>query len=442
MLRTTLPTARVARYSRTLATAATSGAQLTQVNPGFRVATASTGSASPIASISLVVKAGSRYEPNGQAGVAHFLKSFAFKNTKSRSAFRIIREAENQGGVLSSTLGREHQVYTAQCFKEDVPYFADVLANVAFETRFTDYEFRDAQPQVVGETLAARANSKIRLFDELHRVAFNRGLGNSLYASPYNTVAHDGLEQFAKQAFVPSQLALVGVNVDHEQLSGLVADVFAKQFTAQGGAGLESSATEYVGGQALLEGPSGQTQFALAYQSSGVNSARDLLAHQVLCGVLGGSPCTKWGNGHSLLALSAQNLGHGIQMQSFQLAYSDAGLVGVYVQAPQNGAQLTEAVNATQSHFQKLAESGPTGDLLQQAVNRVKFTLAAAQGTLEGQVAQLENQVFNAQAASLQDSLATLDTLSAKDVQAAAQSLLKSKPTSVGIGNIGAIPRV
>ncbi|KAG0077820.1 ubiquinol-cytochrome c reductase core subunit 1, partial [Podila epicladia] len=75
---------------------------------------------SPTASVSLVINAGSRFEPKDKAGIAHFVKNYGFKNNGKRSAFRIARETELVGGVLSSNLGRETISFTAECLKEDV----------------------------------------------------------------------------------------------------------------------------------------------------------------------------------------------------------------------------------------------------------------------------------------------------------------------------------
>ncbi|KAJ1974498.1 ubiquinol-cytochrome c reductase core subunit 1, partial [Dimargaris verticillata] len=280
MLRATLQTVQASTASRRYATSALASPQIqvSQAGQGVRVATARS-EASPAASVSLVVKAGSRYESADNAGVAHFLKNFAFKNTQNRTGFRIIRESELQGGILTASIDREHLVYTARCLQDDVPYFAGLLAAVAFETRYTAYEFVDLKAQVASETLAAQADSNIKLFDELHRVAFNRGLGNSLYASPYNQITHQKLCNYASQAFQGSQMSLVGVNVHHNQLADLANQLFAQ---APATLALQGAPAQYVGGEALIDGPASQTQYVLAYPTAGRSDLKQAAAHQVL----------------------------------------------------------------------------------------------------------------------------------------------------------------
>jgi len=71
----------------------------------------------PTSSVTVLVKAGSRFEP--KQGVANVLKNFAFKSTAKRSAIGTVRESELYGGVLSSSLGREHLAFTAEFLRGD-----------------------------------------------------------------------------------------------------------------------------------------------------------------------------------------------------------------------------------------------------------------------------------------------------------------------------------
>ena len=88
----------------------------------------------PTSSVTVLVKAGSRFEP--KRGVANALKNFAFKvchrltystciemepnqSTAKRSAIGTVRESELYGGVLSTSLGREHLALTAEFLRGD-----------------------------------------------------------------------------------------------------------------------------------------------------------------------------------------------------------------------------------------------------------------------------------------------------------------------------------
>ncbi|KAJ1969433.1 ubiquinol-cytochrome c reductase core subunit 1, partial [Dimargaris verticillata] len=140
----------------------------------------------------------------------------------------------------------------------------------------------------------------------------------------------------------------------------------------------------------------------------------------------------------------ATKLGQGIQFQPFQLSYAESGLFGVRISAPNNGAKLEEAVSAAVVQVRKLAESGLQDADHKRAVSQAKSTLAMASETTEGQLALLSSMVFQSGPASMttQELVATYDQVSAQDIKAAAQALVKATPSSVGIGNRFAIPRL
>ena len=100
---------------------------------GVKVASVDHGQ--PNSAVTVLMKAGSRFQP--KAGVAQALKNFAFKvgflvlfrnfdyislglqSTAKRSALGTVRETELFGGILSATLGREHLALTAEFLRGD-----------------------------------------------------------------------------------------------------------------------------------------------------------------------------------------------------------------------------------------------------------------------------------------------------------------------------------
>ncbi|KAJ2118567.1 ubiquinol-cytochrome c reductase core subunit 1, partial [Coemansia sp. RSA 921] len=146
-------------YSRVATKAAARGyasvasPAVTSTANGIRVA--ATGGDSGLATVSLVINAGSRHETVETAGAAHYLKAFGFRNTQGRTSFRTIREAELNGAQLTAEATRENITYRVQCFSDAVPYFVDVLGDIAAETRFAEHEFRDVERVVEFEALSA-----------------------------------------------------------------------------------------------------------------------------------------------------------------------------------------------------------------------------------------------------------------------------------------------
>lgn len=58
------------------------------------------------------------------------------QNTEKRSALRIVREAELLGSELWTSHSRENIVIGAKFLRDDLPYFVELLAEVAGETKY------------------------------------------------------------------------------------------------------------------------------------------------------------------------------------------------------------------------------------------------------------------------------------------------------------------
>lgn len=58
------------------------------------------------------------------------------QNTQKRSALRIVRESELLGAELSAFHSRENLVIGAKFLRDDLPYFVELLAEVAAMTKY------------------------------------------------------------------------------------------------------------------------------------------------------------------------------------------------------------------------------------------------------------------------------------------------------------------
>jgi ubiquinol-cytochrome c reductase core subunit 2 len=59
------------------------------------------------------------------------------QNTERRSTLRIQRESELLGSSLEAFHSRENLVVGAKFLRDDLPYFVELLAEVASQTKYT-----------------------------------------------------------------------------------------------------------------------------------------------------------------------------------------------------------------------------------------------------------------------------------------------------------------
>ena len=82
------------------------------------------------ATVGVFIDAGSRYETAETNGTAHFLEHLTFKGTAKMNQQALEVEFENMGGHLNAYTSREHTVYYAKVFKNDVPKALNILADM------------------------------------------------------------------------------------------------------------------------------------------------------------------------------------------------------------------------------------------------------------------------------------------------------------------------
>ncbi|KAG1173338.1 hypothetical protein G6F70_005826 [Rhizopus microsporus] len=411
----------------TYATAATANSiKITSASNGVKVA--SSQEPGQTASLAVVVNGGARAEVGDNAGVAHFLKNYGFKNSYNRTAFRIVREAELAGGVLSTNLTRETLVYAAEFLKGDAELFAEILSDVITKQKYQEHEFVDVRNQTASESTNAFANAEIAALEAAHSLAFRNGLGNSVFAKANNHVNNATVKAYAQQLFAQGNVALVGTGIEHDALVNLAE----KYLNLPSGSGAQLNASKYYGGEARLEGHN--NNYILAFEGAAADSA-EFAALQVLRHALGGELTVKHTTGAGLFAQANARFGQDTQIKAFNLGYSDAGLFGVQVSGAQAGAAVAAAAE------QLKAAKNLSNEDFARGVAQAKFAATAGYETRLDRLQTLGAQAFrDAKYSTAAESVAALEKVSAADVAKVAEKLTKSKPTVVAVGELHKLP--
>ncbi|KAH0580069.1 Cytochrome b-c1 complex subunit 2, mitochondrial [Termitomyces sp. J132] len=416
--------ARLSTARKTQRLAARSFATVVE-SAGLRVATVEANQ--PTSSLTILVKAGSRFEP--KAGVANALKNFAFKSTAKRSALGTVRESELYGGVLSASLTREHLALTAEFLRGDEQFFVDVLSSFVNSAKFTRHEFEEyVTPLIEADSAAVNTDPATHAIDIAHALAFRSGLGASLFAPSHSTLTAEDIKTFAKSAFTKGNIAVLGSGIDQPLLSQLVEKSFA---ATPASASATSSASAYFGGETRIDAHNGPQTVFIGFGATGTPSPElaTLAAH------ISPAPSVKWSKGISPLSLAIPTYA---SVQSVYLPYSDATLVGVLIQGA-TAAEVKTAATAAVAELKKAA-GGLSAEDLKKAVAKAKFAAASAVESRDGLAATFGSEIFAGAPTTLGATLASFDNVSAAGVSKAVSKLVTGKPTYVAIGNATALP--
>lgn len=389
-------------------------------------------------SLTVAARAGPRYEP--AEGVAHALKNFAFRSTDSRSALRIVREAELNGGALSAALNKEHLLLTAEFLKGDESHFADLLADVVRSSKYNKFEFKeDVVPSLAADLEQASQDPIVSGLEALQATAYRyTGVGSTLFANPAVPVKLDDVKSFASKAFTRSNLAIVASGLSHEQVEALIAQNFAD---VPAGESLLPPPAQYYGGdhRAPISDAHGhplpQDHFFLAFEAG---SHSNPAAVAVLQALLGGESSVKWSHGITPLARINQQV-DGANVRSFNTISQGTGLVGLHVAAPQG--KVTDAAKMAVQALQNVASGAPAAEDFNRAVANAKFSAAMRhEGARHVAHEALSAALLSNGTTSLEEKLSIIENVQASDVSSLAESLLKSKPTTTGLGSLKQLP--
>ncbi|PWY86341.1 ubiquinol-cytochrome C reductase complex core protein 2 [Aspergillus sclerotioniger CBS 115572] len=422
---------------RGMASAATPGLQY-DVTESAGVKVANREVAGPTGTLALVAKAGPRYQP--VPGFSDALQQFAFKSTLKRSALRINREVELLGGEVSSTHSRENIVLQAKFLSGDLPYFAELLAEVASQTKFAAHELSEVVLKTIKyRQQALAANPDAVAVDAAHAVAFHRGLGESI--TPSTTVSlekylsAEALAEYAQQAFAKSNIALVGSGSNSADVAKWVGDFFKEVPT---GSQLQNAASKYYGGEQRISSKAGNA-VVIAFPGSGAFGTPAYKPEaSVLAALLGGESTIKWTPGFSLLAQATQGFSQ-VRASTQNLSYSDAGLFTITFSGKAD--QITSAGKNAVDLLNKVAAGEVASEEIKKAVAVAKFRALESAQSLETGIEATGSALINgSKPYQIGEVAQSIDAVTEAQVKDVAKTFLSGKASVATVGDLFQLP--
>ncbi|CAI4211538.1 unnamed protein product [Parascedosporium putredinis] len=376
--------------------AAASGSSSFETYDAAGIKVASRDAHGQLAKLAVVIKAGTRYQ--SVPGLTAGLEGFAFKNTTKRSALRITRESELLGGQLNAYHTREALVLETAFLREDLPYFAELLAEVLTQTRYTTHEFHEEVGLAIHlKQLKIASNPAAISLDAAHAV----------YAKPNIALAADGASQ------------------------GAVAQWASKFFNEvpSSSQSPKANATTYYGGEQRIDSKVGNA-ITIAFPASGPEAS-------VLASLLGGQSSIKWSPGFSLLSKISASTGATASSQSF--AYSDAGLLTISLSG--STASVAQAAQEAVKALQSVAAGSVGKDEITKAIANARFdALEKTQSSKESIISVGSALVHGTQAVQAADLVKSYSSVTPAKLQQVAKTLLEGKASVATVGDLHALP--
>jgi ubiquinol-cytochrome c reductase core subunit 2 len=348
---------------------------------------------------------------------------------------RITREAELIGATLSSQLTREHIILGAQFLREDLPYFTELLGEVIAHTKYSHYTLPESVlPIAEVEYKASQQSPPALAADTLHQLAFRRGLGNPLLATPQVPVTIDQVAAYAKQSYVKENIAIIATGAEQSELDQLISKHFDAVPSGSLAKGTES---KYFGGEARIPYKSSIGHFAIGFP--GAAASPHVPAEMAVLGaLLGGASNIKWSAGNSILGQAAASVNPSVKALANHGTYTDTGIFSIYVMGPTT--DIPQAAKACVSALKQISSKVSAQDL-KRAVAQAKFAAyAAAEERTVSAEAVGRSLLAEGKAPAVDAAVQAFEKVTAESIQKAAKKLLESKPSVAAVGETHKMP--
>jgi zinc protease len=332
------------------------------LNNGLVVVT-SEQKALPMVTLSLLIEAGSRFEPAGREGLANLAAELLTYGTKNRTALQISDTLDFLGATLSTGCSEEAATVSLTLLKKDMDQGLQLLAEILTASVFPPQEI-DRQKQSIIAAIRAQEEQP----GHIAEVKFMEALfPKSPYGRPVEgteesvkRIDREGLIEFYQKYYRPNRaiLTVVGDVSDQE-----ILDRLGRAFRSweKGAPPTEASPVPAPGPAALIKVNKDLTQANIIIGHEGVpRSHPDYYAIQVMNYVLGG------GGFSSRLTDSIRNeRGLAYSVYSAFQPEKYAGSFEVAMQTRNESAG--EAIRVAIEELRKIRERGVTEAELQEA---------------------------------------------------------------------------
>ncbi|CAN1302003.1 Mitochondrial-processing peptidase subunit alpha [Linum perenne] len=407
----------------------------------------SEGSSHHAASIGMYIDCGSIYETPMSCGATHLIERMAFKSTRNRSHFRIVREVEAIGGTIAASASREQIGYTFDALKTYVPEMVELLIDSVRNPVFIDWEVNEELKRVKDELSQISNNPQGLLLEAIHSAGYVGALANPLLApeAALGRLNSDILEEFVAEHYTAPRMVLAASGVEFEELLSVAEPLLSDLPLVQRP---EAPKSQYVGGDYRRQAdlPVRVTHIALAFEVPGgwhnEKEAIILTVLQMLMG--GGGSFSAGGPGkgmHSRLYLRVLNNYQQLQsFSAFNSIFNDTGLFGIYATT-----YLQRSICAVWVVFLPVLISSSLMAVTEMQLNRAKeATKSAVLMNLESRMIVAEDigrqYLTYGERKPVDNFLKAVDEISLKDITDIGQKLLSSPLTMASYGDVINVP--
>jgi len=182
---------------------------VTTLTSGMQCAVLTT--TSPVSYCALSTLAGTRFEPSGFAGLAHFCEHMLFKGTLRRKSYHINNRLERLGGEINAFTTKEELVLHATVLREDLGKALELMSDLVFNSVFPESEVTKERDVILDEIRSYKDSPMDLIYDSFEEKLFSgTSMATPILGIPaeLKKITSRHMKQYVGERFLPGTMAV------------------------------------------------------------------------------------------------------------------------------------------------------------------------------------------------------------------------------------------
>lgn len=385
--------------------------------------------------MSIFVKAGSRYEDKRVNGISHFLEHLHFKGTKKYPTAKKLSEVVDAiGGEFNANTGKEHTQYYIRAAYEHSELVFNVLTEMLQNPLFDQKEIEREKGVIIEEINMYKDNPQIHvesLFEETLWPDTPLGRDIAGEAEIIRRTTRQDIVDYRNKFYQPSNIIIaIAGHFDEKKMEDMVEQNWANLAGQKTPAFLPVNGRQDKPRLAVQNKVTEQAHMIVGFKAYAYKS-RFNYPLRVLSSVLGGGMSSR------LFIRIRERMGLAYYISASFNNYLDTG--NFIVQAGLKVSSATKALEVILDELRKVRDEGISKRELKKAKDYMKGKIALAMEDPHDKLEwYLGQEAFIGKIKTIKQSFLELDAVTMEEVQQVAERVIKNENLSMAL--IGPFP--
>lgn len=384
-------------------------------------------------SIGVWVKAGTRHERSGEAGLCHFLEHMLFKGTESRTALDIAREVDRVGGEFNAFTAREYTCFHILLLAHELDLGLDILGDIILNSDFNPVEFERERKVILQEIAMVEESPEELVHDIFFELAYGKhSLGKPILGTERSIrrARRGELTRFFRKHYRPDQLVVsVAGNISHAAVVRRLRRLLKREWP---GRLRRRSSRRELGYEPAPRITSGcwwvtrrTEQVHLVWGVEGLRqTGQDRFAALLLNIYLGG------GMSSALFQEIREKNGLAYTVYSNISSFSDSGIFSIYVATGMN--QVPLCLRLIEDCVARVKRELLSQEELEMIKENLKGTILLSSDNVESRMSSIaKNEIVFGQLQDLDEVCRLIDAVTPSDVRRVARRIFKGDERAI-----------